>query len=231
MQYHMDSHEGTYKRSFESEVTAVFPGIVELEETAFYHLGGGQPPDNGKLIWDEGESFVHDVRKKNRIRHMIEGDLPEVGYQIKGNINWDRRYNHMKMHTALHILCSVVPMDVTGGQIGLEKSRLDFNADAESINKQDIQEKINDILKDNHKILYEWITNEELDKNPELVRTMSVKPPKTEGKIRLVKIGEIDLQPCGGTHVKETKEIGSITIGKIENKGKMNRRINININD
>ena len=122
-------------------------------------------------------------------------------------------------------------MDVTGGQIGLEKSRLDFNADAESINKQDIQEKINDILKDNHKILYEWITNEELDKNPELVRTMSVKPPKTEGKIRLVKIGEIDLQPCGGTHVKETKEIGSITIGKIENKGKMNRRINININD
>jgi misacylated tRNA(Ala) deacylase len=137
----------------------------------------------------------------------------------------------MRMHTALHLLCAVVPMGVTGGQIRDKKSRLDFNADANSINKEEIQEKLNQILRNNHEINYEWIESEELEKKPELVRTMSVKPPITGGKIRLVKIGNIDLQPCGGTHVKNTSEIGSIIIGKIENKGKMNRRINISLSD
>ena len=137
----------------------------------------------------------------------------------------------MRMHTALHLLCAVVPMGVTGGQIGDLKSRLDFNADANSINKEEIQEKLNQVLKNNHKVIYEWIRSEELEKKPELVRTMSVKPPETNGKIRLVKIGNIDLQPCGGTHVENTSEIGSIVVGKIENKGKMNRRINISLSD
>ena len=126
----MDSHEGTYKRSFESEVTAVFPGIVELEETAFYHLGGGQPPDNGKLIWNEGESFLHDVRKKNRIRHMVDGNIPEVGTKIKGELDWDRRYSHMRMHTSQHLVSAVVnelyEADTVGNQIGQDKSRIDF---------------------------------------------------------------------------------------------------------
>jgi misacylated tRNA(Ala) deacylase len=135
------------------------------------------------------------------------------------------------MHTALHLLCAVVPMGVTGGQIGELKSRLDFNADASTINKEEIQEKLNQILKNDHEITYQWIKSDELEKKPELVRTMSVKPPKTDEKIRLVKIGKIDLQPCGGTHVKNTSEISSITIGKIENKGRMNRRINISLSD
>ena len=108
LQYHMDSHEGTYKRSFESKVTAVFPGIVELEETAFYHLGGGQPSDHGKLTWDGGENFVNDVRKKNRIRHMVEGDLPEEGETIRGELDWERRYSHMRMHTSQHVVSAVV---------------------------------------------------------------------------------------------------------------------------
>jgi misacylated tRNA(Ala) deacylase len=124
-----------------------------------------------------------------------------------------------------------VPAGVTGGQIGDIKSRLDFNADANLINKEEIQEKLNQALSNDSKISYEWVDSEFLEKKPELIRTMSVKPPKTNGKIRLVKIGNIDLQPCGGTHIKNTSEIGSITIGKIENKGKMNRRINISLND
>tara|TARA_B100000427_G_scaffold327582_1_gene338654 strand:- start:191 stop:889 length:699 start_codon:yes stop_codon:yes gene_type:complete len=227
--------EDSYLKELETKVKSIDNDnkLIELEKTIFYGRSGGQPGDTGFLkIKDKNFEVIETIKKNNSIFHQVSNiENIEIQDEVIGSINWYQRYIYMKMHTALHILCSVVPMDVTGGQIGLEKSRLDFNADAESINKQDIQEKINDILKDNHKILYEWITNEELDKNPELVRTMSVKPPKTEGKIRLVKIGEIDLQPCGGTHVKETKEIGSITIGKIENKGKMNRRINININD
>ena len=227
--------EDSYLKELETKVKSIDNDnkLIELEKTIFYGRSGGQPGDTGFLkIKDKNFKVIETIKKNNSIFHQVSNiENIEIQDEVIGSINWYQRYIYMKMHTALHILCSVVPMDVTGGQIGLEKSRLDFNADAESINKQDIQEKINDILKDNHKILYEWITNEELDKNPELVRTMSVKPPKTEGKIRLVKIGEIDLQPCGGTHVKETKEIGSITIGKIENKGKMNRRINININD
>ena len=227
--------EDSYLKELETKVKSIDNDnkLIELEKTIFYGRSGGQPGDTGFLkIKDKNFKVIETIKKNNSIFHQVSNiENIEIQDEVIGSINWYQRYIYMKMHTALHILCSVVPMDVTGGQIGLEKSRLDFNADAESINKQDIQEKINDILKDNHKILYEWITNEELDKNPELVRTMSVKPPKTEGKIRLVKIGEIDLQPCGGTHVKETKEIGSITIGKIENKGKMNRRININISD
>ena len=137
----------------------------------------------------------------------------------------------MRMHSALHLLCSLVPYDVTGGQISYEKSRLDFNAQDYKIEKEKIEKKINNLVKENYKISYQWITNDELEKQPELVRTMSVQPPKIKGKIRLVKIGNVDLQPCGGTHVKSTSEIGEIKIGKIENKGKMNRRVNLSIND
>ena len=122
-------------------------------------------------------------------------------------------------------------MGVTGGQIGILKSRLDFNADAGSINKEEIQKKLDQILKFDNEITYEWVDSIELDKKPEMVRTMSVKPPKINGKIRLVRIGSVDLQPCGGTHVKNTSEIGSIIIGKIENKGRMNRRVNISLSD
>ena len=155
----------------------------------------------------------------------------DKGIEIIGKIDWEKRYKHMKMHSALHLMCSVVPLGVTGGQIGYEKSRLDFNDPEKEINKEEIEEKINSLVKDDYEITSEIIDSKILDDQPELVRTMSVKPPQIDGKIRLIKIGNVDLQPCGGTHVKSTAEIGSIKIGKIENKGRMNRRVNIILND
>ncbi len=154
-----------------------------------------------------------------------------VNQQITARINWDKRYKYMRMHSALHIMCASIPLGVTGGQIGYEKSRLDFNDPEKEINKEALQEKINELMKQDHEIMHEYIDSKILESKPELVRTMSVKPPKIDGKLRFVKIGNVDFQPCGGTHVKTTKEIGVIKIGKIENKGKMNRRVNILIND
>ena len=227
--------ENPYLNEFESKITNIDHenNCIELEKTAFYGQSGGQPGDTGILeINNKKIEVKNTLKNKNTILHQLEEtENINIGNFIKGKIDWVKRYKFMRMHTALHILCSVVPMGVTGGQIGFEKSRLDFNADATSINKEDIQKKLNEITKINHQVKYEWITYEELEKKPELVRTMSVKPPRVTDKIRLVKIGNIDLQPCGGTHVNETNEIGSIIIGKIENKGKMNRRINISISD
>ena len=137
----------------------------------------------------------------------------------------------MRMHSALHLMCASIPLGVTGGQIGYEKSRLDFNDPDKQINKDELEITINNLLNEDHKITYEYIDSRILDSKPELVRTMSVKPPKINGKLRFVKIGNIDFQPCGGTHVKTTSEIGLIKIGKIENKGKMNRRVNILLSD
>ena len=133
----------------------------------------------------------------------------------------------MKMHTALHLMCSIIPLGVTGGQIGYEKSRLDFNDPNKEINKEELEKKINLLVEEDHEVISEVIDSKILDEKPELVRTMSVKPPHANDKIRLIKIGSVDIQPCGGTHVKSTKEIGKIRIRKIENKGKMNRRVNL----
>ena len=137
----------------------------------------------------------------------------------------------MRMHSALHLMCASIPLGVTGGQIGFEKSRLDFNDPEKKIKKEDLQKEINTLMSGNHEIFYEFIDSRILESQPELVRTMSVKPPNIDGKLRFVKIGNVDFQPCGGTHVKTTKEIGEIKIGKIENKGKMNRRVSIFLND
>ena len=227
--------ENSYIKEFESQIINLDEEnkLIELEKTAFYGKGGGQPGDSGKLITElESIKVIETIKRKDTLLHQVNSvNNLKVGKLIKGKIDWDKRYKFMRMHTALHLLCAVVPMGVTGGQIGDLKSRLDFNADANSINKEEIQGKLNQVLKNDHKIIYEWIGSEELEKKPELVRTMSVKPPETNGKIRLVKIGNIDLQPCGGTHVENTSEIGSVIVGKIENKGKMNRRINISLSD
>ena len=227
--------ENPYIKEFESQIISLDKEkkLIELEKTAFYGKGGGQPGDSGTLINEFGIiEVIETIKKENTLLHQVNTvNNLKIGSIIKGKIDWNKRYKFMRMHTALHLLCAVVPMGVTGGQIGDIKSRLDFNADANSINKEKIQEKLDQVLKNNHKIIYEWIGSEELEKKPELIRTMSVKPPKTNGKIRLVKIGNIDLQPCGGTHVENTSEIGCIIIGKIENKGKMNRRINISLSD
>jgi len=169
-------------------------------------------------------------RETGAIIHVpAEGqNLPSVGETVKMILDWDRRYLHMRMHTALHLLCASVPCGVTGGQIGAEKSRLDFDIGDMTLDKEEITKKLNDFASGNHDVSFYWITDQELDENPELVRTMSVAPPRKGGKVRLLKVGDaVDLQPCGGTHLKNTSEIGKIRVSKIENKGKRNRRVNI----
>ena len=225
--------EDSYLKDFDATILNIDSNKIILDRTAFYAKSGGQPGDIGKIILNGKEINIIDTvyDNKQNILHVCENsnDL-KIDEKIKGKIDWNIRYKHMRMHTALHLLCSLIPYDVTGGQISYEKSRLDFNAD-DKIEKEEIENKINQLVEDDHEISYQWIKLEELDNQPDLVRTMSVKPPRTNNEIRLVKIGNVDLQPCGGTHVRRTKEIGSIRIGKIENKGKMNRRVNLSISD
>ena len=234
LQYHMDSHEGTYKRSFESKVTAVFPGIVELEETAFYHLGGGQPSDHGKLTWEGGENFVHDVRKKNRIRHMVEGDLPEEGKTIRGELDWERRYSHMKMHTSQHVVSAVVSeiheADTVGNQIGMEKSRIDFQPLRLSLNEiDDIMDQVNEYIAKDLPVDISVANRSDLEGNPEIRSSMSSglwkMLPQSVKKLRVISIGDIDVCPCAGTHVKSLKEIGKVEFLKKDNKGAGKQRI------
>ncbi len=220
-----------YLNEFEAKIIKIIKedNHIELNQTAFYAKSGGQPGDKGE-VEREGSKIqvLETIKENNKIIHIVDDlkDLEE-NCDIIGKINWDLRYKHMRMHTALHLLCSIVPLGVTGGQIGYEKSRLDFNDPDKLINKEELEEKINLLVEDNHTVTTEVIESKILEEKPELVRTMSVKPPQADGKIRLVRIGDVDLQPCGGTHVKSTIEIGKIQIGKIENKGKMNRRVNL----
>ena len=200
-----------------------------LEDTAFYAKGGGQPGDSGDIVIDDQKIKVIDtIKNEDSIFNIVE-DIKnaEENNEIIGKIDWEKRYKYMRMHTALHLMCSIIPMGVTGGQIGFEKSRLDFNDPEKKIIKEEIEEKINSLVNEDHKISYEYIDSIILEEKPEIVRTMSVRPPKIKGKLRVVRIGNVDFQPCGGTHVNSTEEIGKITIGKVENKGRMNRRVNI----
>ncbi len=227
--------ENPYLREFKAKIISINieEKTIELDNTAFYARSGGQPGDIGEIIAENQNIEVKDTIKiDNKIINIInKTENLEKGIEIIGKIDWEKRYKHMKMHSALHLMCSIIPLGVTGGQIGYEKSRLDFNDPEKEINKEEIEEKINSLVKDDYEITSEIIDSKILDEQPELVRTMSVKPPQIDGKIRLIKIGNVDLQPCGGTHVKSTAEIGSIKIGKIENKGRMNRRVNILLND
>ena len=227
--------ENAYLKEFKAKIININieEKTIELDNTAFYARSGGQPGDTGEIIAENQNIEVKDtIKKDNKIINIInKTENLDKGIEIIGKIDWEKRYKHMKMHSALHLMCSVIPLGVTGGQIGYEKSRLDFNDPEKEINKEEIEEKINSLVKDDYEITSEIIDSKILDEQPELVRTMSVKPPQIDGKIRLIKIGNVDLQPCGGTHVKSTAEIGSIKIGKIENKGRMNRRVNIILND
>ena len=227
--------ENAYLKEFKAKIININieEKTIELDNTAFYARSGGQPGDIGEIIGENQNIEVEDtIKKDNKIINIInKTENLDKGIEIIGKIDWEKRYKHMKMHSALHLMCSVIPLGVTGGQIGYEKSRLDFNDPEKEINKEEIEEKINSLVKNDYEITSEIIDSKILDEQPELVRTMSVKPPQIDGKIRLIKIGNVDLQPCGGTHVKSTAEIGSIKIGKIENKGRMNRRVNILLND
>jgi misacylated tRNA(Ala) deacylase len=198
---------------------------VTLDQTVFYPAGGGQPGDTGML----GAAKVLDTIKGDNetIVHVCEGTLPVVGDSVMATLDWDRRYTMMRMHTALHLLSVVIPLPVTGGSIGVEKSRLDFDMPDAPEDKQAIEDALNAMIADDHAVTTEWITDAELEANPGLVKTMSVQPPKGQGRVRLVRIGEVDLQPCGGTHVTSTAEIGKVRLGKIEKKGKQNRRVSL----
>ena len=206
---------------------------IELEDTIFYGQSGGQPGDVGEILLDGQKIEVKNtINSGGKIKNILENTHNiRINKEVIAKIDWSKRYKHMRMHSALHLMCAAIPLAVTGGQIGFEKSRLDFNDQDKKINKEELENKINKLMKDDHKIIYESIDSKILERQPDLVRTMSVKPPRIDGKLRFVKIGDIDFQPCGGTHVKSTIEIGEIKIGKIENKGKMNRRVNILLND
>jgi misacylated tRNA(Ala) deacylase len=226
-----------YARECEARVLAVNErGGIVLDRNLFYAAAGGQPGDKGRLVWPDGAcaiaTTVYDADKSTIVHVAAPGSpLPAVGDAVHATLDWDTRHRCMRMHTALHLLCAVVPFPVTGGQIGPDESRLDFDiADMAGIDKDTLGAKLAALVAAGHPVTDRWITDEELAANPGLVRTMSVKPPTGSGRVRLVAIGEggsVDLQPCGGTHVADTAEIGALVVGRIESKGKQNRRIRL----
>jgi misacylated tRNA(Ala) deacylase len=211
-------------------------GII-LDQTVFYAAAGGQPGDAGALELDTGDvcpiTTTLYAPDKSTIYHMARagGPLPTPGQSVRAFLDWGARHKLMRMHTCLHLLCALVKFPVTGGQIGGEESRLDFDIeDASSVDKDLLTASLNALIAADHPVSERWITDEDLALNPALVRTMSVRPPTGSGKVRLVVIGKdgaVDVQPCGGTHVKSTSEIGSVAVSKIEKKGKLNRRIRV----
>ncbi|NQW12238.1 MAG: alanyl-tRNA editing protein [Alphaproteobacteria bacterium] len=229
--------EDAYQKSCEATVTAVGDSGVVLDRTVFYPTGGGQPGDSGVLIRADGTKVaIVDTRKVDGgIAHVPAEGAPtlSVGDAVTATLDWDRRYRHMRIHTAMHILCSLVQGGVTGGQVGDGKGRLDFDLAPENVPDKDaLTETLNAVLAGDHPVSIGWITDAELESNPDLVRTMSVKPPTGAGKVRMIRIGDaVDYQPCGGTHLKSTGEVGRLAVTKIENKGKQNRRINIVLAD
>tara|TARA_B100000586_G_scaffold237228_1_gene188422 strand:+ start:698 stop:1399 length:702 start_codon:yes stop_codon:yes gene_type:complete len=223
-----------YLQECKAQIIVSSNEFVILDKTVFYPTGGGQPGDTGQIKWNDNSVDVIDTRysKNGEIQHFLKNNnpLPSEGVTVKAEINWDRRYRHMRMHTALHLLGSILKYGVTGGNIGAEKSRLDFDM-SEPVDKDAVDEALQNLVKKNVPIKSTWISDEELDAQPDLVRTMSVKPPKGLGKVRLLEIEGIDIQPCGGTHVKSTGEIGCVQLGKVEKKGKHNRRVYVKLMD
>lgn len=227
--------EDAYLREATARVLAAGAEGVVLDRTVFYPRAGGQPGDTGVLRWAGGEMAVADALKGpgEGVLHVPApgARLPEVGAEVTAVLDWKRRHRLMRMHTSLHLLCSLIPgAGVTGGQIGAEKSRLDFDL-PDPPAKESLTERLNALVAADHPVTEGWITEAELDANPGLVRTLSVQPPRGAGRVRLVRIGPeaapVDLQPCGGTHVRSTGEIGRVEVAKIENKGKANRRVTL----
>ncbi len=220
--------EDAYAQTAEAAVVAVTPAGIVLDTSIFYARSGGQPGDTGHLIWPGGATPVAEAIKGENDTVLLPVDQPPpTGTRLTATIDWPRRYAHMRMHTALHLLCSLIPgAAVTGGQIGAEKSRLDFDLPLRP-DPAEIEAGLAALIAANHPVTHEWVDESVLDTNPTLVRTLSVQPPRGTGRLRLVRIGAIDLQPCGGTHVATTGEIGTIHVAKVENKGKQNRRVTL----
>lgn len=212
-------------------------GGIVLDRSIFYPQGGGQPGDSGILRWDGHEiEIATAIKGPNDSVILLPAEpvsLPSIGTEVTQILNWERRHRHMRVHTALHLLSVVIPLPVTGGLIGADKGRLDFDMPEAPDNKAELEDTLNRLIACDFRVTEEWITEDELDANPGLVKTMSVKPPRGAGRIRLVRIGAgentADLQPCGGTHVAWTSEIGKVRLGKIEKKGAQNRRVSLHI--
>jgi len=225
--------QDAYLKSCEATVLSIDEKGIRLDRTIFYPMGGGQPGDVGRLVLPDGGvvEVVDAVKGASHedVVHVPKPGSPSVapGTKVRAEIDWDRRHRLMRMHTCLHLLSAVIKGDVTGGQVSDGKGRLDFNLPDQSLDKEMIAREINRLIAEDHPVQPRWITDAELAAQPELVRTMSVKPPMGTGKVRLLDIEGVDLQPCGGTHVARTGEIGAIEVTKIENKGKMNRRVNL----
>lgn len=229
-----------YLREASATVTGhTTEGGVLLDQTLFYPTSGGQPGDSGALVWHGGALPVATAVKAGPLDiALVPADavaLPPVGTVVTQRLDWDRRHRHMRVHTALHLLSVVIPLPVTGGQIGTDRGRLDFDMPDPPADIAAIEDKLNTLIGLDLQVTDQWITDDELLANPGLVKTMSVAPPMGQGRVRLVRIGtettQVDLQPCGGTHVARTAEIGTITIGKVEKKGRQNRRVTLHLQD
>jgi misacylated tRNA(Ala) deacylase len=218
-----------YLAACEATVVSVHDNVVELDRTVFYPLGGGQAGDTGRI----GEWQVLDTRKsENSVLHMLEpGAKPSPGEKLEIRIDWERRYRLMRLHTALHLLGAVVKAPVTGGRIGDDKAHLDFDIEMEKLVKDEIEARLNELTKASIKTQARWITDAELDARPELVKTMSVAPPRGEGRVRLLEIPGVDLQACGGTHVRNISEIGPLAVARIRSEGKRNKRVTLILAD
>lgn len=220
--------QDAYIKEADATVTAAEERGVRLDRSIFYPTGGGQPGDTGLLRWDGGEARIVDSIKADGgdVLHVLAPDAPrpEIGTKVHTVLDWERRHLHMRMHTALHVMSAVIKGNVTGGQVGVDKSRLDFNIEGEIPTKEWVTEEVNKLIALDRPVTQQWVTDEELTSRPELVKTMSVRPPMGAGRVRLLSIEGVDLQACGGTHVARSSEIGRVECIKIENKGKMNRR-------
>lgn len=212
-------------------------GGIVLDKTIFYPKGGGQPGDSGRLIWDLRSLSIATAIKGDTGQSVLvpaePAALPGVGTIVTQDLDWERRHKHMRMHTALHLLSVVIPLPVTGGQIEAGHGRLDFAMPEAPSDPAAIERALNDLVDMDLPVGEEWITQEDLDDNPDLIKTLAVSPPRGADSVRLVCIGEgraqVDLQPCGGTHVARTSEIGRVKMGKIINKGKQNRRVTLHL--
>ncbi len=229
--------EDSHARTCAATVVAVDGRGVLLDRTVFYPNGGGQPGDSGWLRFAGGALRIVDTVKgdgPDTVVHVPEAGAtpPPVGTPVEAAIDWERRHRHMRMHTALHLVCAALPgAAITGAQVGAERSRVDFNVPTEGLDKEAITAALDRLIATDAPVTARWITDEELDARPDLVRTLSVKPPRGSGRVRLIGIAGIDLQPCGGTHVARLGEIGGLEVVKIENKGRQNRRVVVALRD
>ena len=229
--------DDAYLRTATAQVLAVGDRGIELDRTVFYPLGGGQAGDSGTLTRADGERLsITDTRKgegPDRVLHLLAPGSPvlQVGEPVTLELDWLRRYQLMRLHTALHLLSCVITAPVTGGNIVPEKARLDFDIDLQQLNAEHIERETNALIRAGAATETVWITDAELDQQPDLVKTMSVQPPRGAGRVRLLRIPGIDLQPCGGTHVADVAEIGGVRVLKIRSEGKHNKRVEIALTD